>query len=843
MSFCHECGSEISEAEEYCPVCGIALRSPVLENVEEEEPEEPRPETEASAESSAPKAEEPSEPPATSEPVEEPPQPLAEAVPEDEFVDISALRGDDDEEQPVEPSEADEAAETSTSFEDVPAEGPVAAEPEEKPAEPVKPSIPDPPAPEILGSEPEPPAVGETGDEFPVESAAPFETPDSPSTEVRPADEVIQTPLPSEPGGAEEEAPAILEKPADEVLEASPEASAPVQEEPAAEPEPEAAETEAAKEAFDAAPPEEPVAAKAEEPDEPAEIEDKAEEDHDFREDATLIAMPFPTKEVSAAKRAASNLESPTSDDVEIGGESQPEKQGRAVKAASPEREPESEQPEPKLEVEAAAEASAPADEGEDGPGTTPNIGGGDTDGSKAPKLKPLSEGTVLNSRYEIVRKIGGGGMGAVYLASDKNLGGVLRAVKEMVQSYIEEDQQEKAVQDFKRESMLLTSLEHPSIPTIYDYFFDEDAHRFYLVMKYISGGDLAARLRAAPEGKLEEPEVVEWAIQIADVLDYLHNRQPPIVYRDLKPANVMLDGNSGKVMLIDFGIARWINKEEKGVTAVGTMGYAPPELFSGNVVPSSDIYSLGSTVFHLVTGADPQNNPLLIFDFEKNPRPRQINPRLSDQMESILMRAVEYNSEKRFSSAAEMRAALTDQLSNLNAGNVTYGKTESPKSVGFSDQSVFCGFCGQKIVATDLFCAFCGAKQPLAQPGVHSAGYVPVELTAKLFIEGTSQLDYPSFDLAKDENLVGRRDPMSNIFPEVDLSKFDPQTKISRKHARIWRDGKKYMLEDLGSSNGTLLIPASNETVRLAPHQAQELTHGDRIKLGDTMLHFVISA
>jgi len=247
--------------------------------------------------------------------------------------------------------------------------------------------------------------------------------------------------------------------------------------------------------------------------------------------------------------------------------------------------------------------------------------------------------------------------------------------------------------------------------------------------------------------------------------------------------------------------------------------------------------------MFHLLTGADPQNNPLLIFDFEKNPRPRQINSRLSDQIESILMRAVEYNAEKRFADAGEMRDSLTEHLARLNAGTITFGKTESPKSVGFSDQSVFCGFCGQKIVATDMFCAFCGAKQPLAQPGVQSQEYIPVKLTAKLIIEGTSQLDYPTFELAKDENLVGRRDPMSNIFPEVDLSKFDPQTKISRKHARIWRDGKNFMLEDLGSSNGTILIATSNESVRLTPHQAQVLTHGDRIKLGDTMLHFVITA
>lgn len=475
---------------------------------------------------------------------------------------------------------------------------------------------------------------------------------------------------------------------------------------------------------------------------------------------------------------------------------------------------------------------------------TTPNIGvGSDTDGKAKAKLKPLDEGTVLNGRYEIIRKIGGGGMGAVYLASDKNLGGVLRAVKEMVQSYIEDTQQEKAVNDFKRESLLLTSLDHQSIPTIYDYFFDDTEARFYLVMKYISGGDLAGRLRSAPEGRIDEINITKWAIQIADVLDYLHNRQPPIVYRDLKPANIMIDGNSGRVMLIDFGIARWVNKEEKGVTAVGTMGYAPPELFSGNVEARSDIYSLGSTLFHLLTGADPQSNPLLIFDFQKHPRPRQINPQLSDQMERILMRAVEYSADKRFSSAAELRKTLEEHLENLKANRVTFGVKEAPSPMALSDQPVFCGFCGQKIVATDMFCAFCGAKQPLAQKGVHShsEGYAPATLTAQLLIVGTNELEQPAFRLEKEDNLVGRRDPMSNIFPEVDLSKFDPQTKISRRHARIWRQGGEFMVEDLGSSNGTYILPVVSDTMRLQPHQPQLLTSGDKIKLGDTTLHFIL--
>ena len=471
---------------------------------------------------------------------------------------------------------------------------------------------------------------------------------------------------------------------------------------------------------------------------------------------------------------------------------------------------------------------------------TAASLGSGGTDGKRA-GLKPLSEGTLLNSRYQIVKKIGGGGMGAVYLACDQNLGGIERAVKEMVQSSIEEEQQIKAVDDFKRESTILSTLDHPAIPTIYDYFFDDDEGRFYLVMKYISGGDLAGRLRSTPGGRIDERTVTEWAIQVADVLAYLHNLPTTIVYRDLKPSNIMLDGTTGKIMLIDFGIARSINSQEKGVTAVGTMGYAPPELFSGQVEPRSDIYSLGSTMFHLLTGADPQNNPLLIFDFQKNPRPRQLNPQLSDQMERILMRSVEYNAESRFPSADMMRRALAEHLDNLRLGQITYGVSEAPSPASLANQFVFCGFCGQQIVATDLFCAFCGAKQPIAQQGVHAEIYPRTGVTAKLLVDGTSELDAPVFSLEKNENLLGRRDPQSNIFPEVDLSKFDPQTKISRRHARIWREGGGFMVEDLGSSNGTVLLAGMSDSVRLLPRQPHPLASGDRIRLGDTTLHFLM--
>jgi serine/threonine-protein kinase len=457
--------------------------------------------------------------------------------------------------------------------------------------------------------------------------------------------------------------------------------------------------------------------------------------------------------------------------------------------------------------------------------------------------LKVLDAGTLLSGRYEIVRKIGGGGMGAVYLAKDANLGGVERAVKEMIQASLDAEQQSKAVEDFKRESMILSALEHPSIPTIYDYFFDEELHRFYLVMKYISGGDLAARLRAAPGGRIDEKSVTDWALQVCDVLCYLHGHPEAIVYRDLKPSNIMIDGKTGRVMLVDFGIARSVGQgQEKGVTAVGTMGYAPPELFSGQVEPRSDIYSLGSTMFHLLTGADPQNNPLLIFDLEKNPRPRQINSQISDQMERILMRAVEYSAENRFASAAAMSAALRAHLEQIAEGSLTFGVDVGPISESLATQLVFCGFCGRQIVATDQFCAFCGSRQPIAQSGVHSEIYATPHATAKLIVDGTTELSVPVYMLEKEEMLVGRRDPTANIFPEVDLSRFDPQTKISRRHARILRDGDSYKLEDLGSSNGTLIFGVTGDGLKLPPHSPYPLSSGDRIRLGDTTLQFMIN-
>jgi serine/threonine-protein kinase len=439
------------------------------------------------------------------------------------------------------------------------------------------------------------------------------------------------------------------------------------------------------------------------------------------------------------------------------------------------------------------------------------------------PNQKQLPPETLLADRYQIVKRVGGGGMGSVYLAQDTRLNNQQRAVKEMFDIFSDEVQRKKAVEDFKREGQLLASLEHPSIPTIYDYFINDG--RYYLVMKYIPGGDLSTRLKKA-NGPLEERQVTEWAIQVCDVLYYIHSQDPPIIYRDLKPANLMLDDRvqPNRVMLVDFGIARFVAPTQKGVTAIGTMGYAPPELFSGKVEPRSDIYSLGATMFHLLTGVDPQDNPLLIFDFTKNPRPRQLTPKLTVEMDAIIARAVEHKPERRFSSCLEMKHTLEEHLRRLDNP-----RPAAVEPFSAARDGLFCGNCGQPVAVDDAFCPHCGARQPMGvRPGVRASA-------AKLIILDASPTP-ASFVLEKETNLLGRNDPHTGVFPEVDLTAHDPETKVSRRHARVFREGTQYLVEDLSSVNGTYV----NGSLKLYPKQPHPLQNGDELKLGETKLRFM---
>ncbi|HMG35749.1 MAG TPA: protein kinase [Blastocatellia bacterium] len=507
-----------------------------------------------------------------------------------------------------------------------------------------------------------------------------------------------------------------------------------------------------------------------------------------------------------------------------------------------------------------------------------------DSKKSKSSPVHQLEPGTLLLDRYSIVTRVGGGGMGSVYQARDKRLADRLCAVKEMIEMFADQNQRAKAVEDFKREAEVLAQLDHPSIPTVFDYFIESG--RYYLVMRWIGGGDLAEQMRLHG-GLVDEPTIVKWAIQICDVLHYIHSQKPPIIYRDLKPANLMLDDKNGRVMLVDFGIARVVRPTEKGVTAIGTMGYAPPELFAGKVEARSDLYSLGATMFHMMTGSDPQDNPLLIFDFSKNPRPRQINPSISAEMERILTKAVAHKPEDRHGSALELMRELEAHRARIDPRSKgrQSGFRVSPLSLitppppspspsprqpvnperGLALQTpqnqpqvpqpaapvptspppewVFCGSCGEKIGSDDVYCAHCGNRQPTPPPGSMNLSAKPSggKVTAQLLVVSTEDMVKP-FVIEKESVLIGRTDPHTGIFPEIDLTMYDPETKVSRRHARIYRLGEQFLLEDLGSVNGTILNSISGGSVRLAARHPRALSTGDEVRLGGTVLKFTVS-
>ncbi len=264
-----------------------------------------------------------------------------------------------------------------------------------------------------------------------------------------------------------------------------------------------------------------------------------------------------------------------------------------------------------------------------------------------------LAPGSLLKQRYRLLSQIGKGGFGAVYVSEDTQLSNRLVAIKEMSQRGLSAKDFQQAIEALRREGQLLSGLKHPSLPAIYDHFSENG--RWYLAMEYIDGETLEERLAKTSDGRLPLSETLQIGLQLCQVLDYLHQQQPPIIFRDLKPANIMLT-SQGSLYLIDFGIARLFKPGQvKDTAAIGSIGYAAPEQYGkAQTTTRSDIYSLGATLHHLLSGNNPSDHPLSF---------APLNLAQPAGLEPLILQMVERDPSKRPASISEIQQQLQQML------------------------------------------------------------------------------------------------------------------------------------------------------------------------------------
>ncbi len=312
-----------------------------------------------------------------------------------------------------------------------------------------------------------------------------------------------------------------------------------------------------------------------------------------------------------------------------------------------------------------------------------------------------LAPGIVIANRYQVVQPLGEGGMKAVYLAEDLRFAARRCALAVMVDNFTSEEARRQAVLSFQREADVLAQLDHPAIPRVSDRFSEQDHH--YFVMDYVAGQTLEAALAAAG-GRLGPAQVINLGLQLCDALDYLHSRIPPVVYRDLKPANIILTPE-GRVKLVDFGIARHFTSQG---TTIGTIGYAAPEQYQGQCEPRSDIYALAATLYHLLSGRDPARFP---FDF---PRLSAVLPGCAPQLEQLLGEALKREPDQRPPSAREFARRLA-AISAMEAEKA--GVTADSQKPGMHH----CPRCGVEIANDAGRCPRCARTAEFAGTSVNS--------------------------------------------------------------------------------------------------------------------------
>ena len=269
----------------------------------------------------------------------------------------------------------------------------------------------------------------------------------------------------------------------------------------------------------------------------------------------------------------------------------------------------------------------------------------------------------ILNNRYRILGLLGAGGMGAVYHAHDSVLDRDV-ALKQLQPDPITGERPEQIQQQFLREAQSLAALHHPNLPRVTDYFPADN--QLYLVMDYIAGQSLQELLQTTRHA-MAERQVLDWADQLLSALEYIH--QHGLIHRDIKPSNIRLTPD-GRVFLVDFGLVKQRDAASPStismIRGIGTPEYAPPEQYDASTAHTderSDIYALGATLYHLLSGHAPTTVSLRMSEPARFQAPREHNPNLSPEVERVILRAMEMERARRFASAADMRRAL--QLAN----------------------------------------------------------------------------------------------------------------------------------------------------------------------------------
>ena len=507
-----------------------------------------------------------------------------------------------------------------------------------------------------------------------------------------------------------------------------------------------------------------------------------------------------------------------------------------------------------------------------------------------------LPIGYMLRGRYRILRVIGGGGMGAVYKAEDTKREDASVAVKEMRtdletqahhsgpgdEDHRDREERRQLLEAFRREAQILSDLDHHNLPRVTDFF--TEGGRPYLVMELIPGESLEKRLDRLRGQPMDEAEALKYGIQVSQVLHFLHTQDPPVIFRDVKPANIMVMPNA-QAKLIDFGIARTYKEGKRRDTmSMGTAAYAPFEQFGkGQTDARSDVYSLAATLYHLLTGRPPTpaTTPSSLRDY---------NPKITAATEQLIIRSMSRDMDARPPSAnafeVELRRCLgvpyeppradearnsgpLKQSASSSASSTTstplaatsiaasgagmVSNTEPriqpisgvmmPGASGMSETGVdistplgngsgslpqnsdgsrTCMVCGITNQGKAHFCGKCGASLAGRPPG-------------KLQVLGPNGVLWERRVLENPFN-IGRRSLSRQIFPHLDLTYNDPAAYVSRQHARIVADAGGYFIEDLGSANGSFL-----NDKRLPGGVPTRLRNGDRVRIGRVQLNFIL--